>query len=104
MVQKITLFEPHFDGATFGPGTSSSDEPTEESMAEEPIAADADVTESGGGRGRKILGLVVASVVVSVAVSAIARRLAGDDDFEAIEFDGNEDESGDEEPIDVVEE
>ncbi|MFT4930794.1 MAG: hypothetical protein ACI91T_000667 [Natronomonas sp.] len=102
MVEKITLFEPHFDGATFGPANSSAESTTDETVVEEAIDTDRDVTGSNGGRGRKIIGLVVASVVVSVVVSTIARRLAGDDDFEAIEFEGREDQ--DEEPIDVVEE
>lgn len=102
MVEKITLFEPHFDGATFGPGTSSPESTADETVVEEAIASGGDVTGSSGGRGRKILGLVVASVVVSIVASTIARRLAGDEDFEAIEFEGPEDQ--DEEPIDVVEE
>lgn len=102
MVEKITLFEPHFDGATFGPGALSPESTTDETVVEETIDSDGDVAGSGGGRGRKLLGLVVASVVVSVVVSTIARKLAGGDDFEAIEFEGHEDQA--EEPIDVVEE
>lgn len=102
MVQKITLFELHFDGASFGPVNASDEPTTDEPAVEEDVASDADVSKSGGGR--KILGLVVASVVVSVVVAAIARRLAGDDESGAVEFEGAGDGSVDEEPIDVVEE
>lgn len=99
MVEKISLFELHFDGATFGP-TSSAESPSEGTVAEEEIPAAEAAAKSGGGRGRKVVGLVVASIVVSVVVSAIARRLVGDDGFEAIDVDGDEDEN----PIEVVEE
>jgi hypothetical protein len=102
MVQKITLFELHFDGASFGNTTAESESTSDETMAEEALTGDEDASETGGSRGRKVLGLVVASVVVSVVVSTIARRIAGEDEeFEAIEF---ESESESEEPIDVVEE
>lgn len=99
MVQKITVFEPHFDGATFG--HSSTESTTEETGLEEDITSDGGVPESSGGRGRKILALLVASITISILVSAAARRFGGDEDeFEAVEFDTDEDG----EPIDVVEE
>ncbi|MFQ3294283.1 MAG: hypothetical protein ACI8VE_001353 [Natrialbaceae archaeon] len=98
MVQKITLFEPHFDGATVGPSPTEST--TEEAVLEEDITSDGGVPESGGSRGRKILALVVASITISVIVSVAARRFVGDEDeFEAVEFDTDEDA----EPIEVEE-
>ena len=101
MVEKLTLFELHFDGATFGP-TVSPEATSDETVAEDEIPAEEAATNSGG-RGRKVIGLVVASIVVSVVVSTIARRLAGDDemDFETVDFESEEDESAEE--IDVAE-
>jgi len=104
MVQKITLVELHFDGASFGNTTTESESTSDETLGEEELTADEDASGAGGSRGRKVLGLVVASVVVSAVVSTIARRIAGgSDEFEAIEFDSGSD-SESEEPIDVVEE
>jgi len=69
-MEKLTLFELHFDGAQFGTTTMSGEESEHHDDAEEPVG------ESGSGR---LLRLIAASVVLSVVATAIARRLARSD-------------------------
>lgn len=71
-MEKLTLFELHFDDAQFGPRSLNDDTDAETTMTDEPVDA-----ESAGGS--RILRLVAASIVFSLIATAIARRFAGDD-------------------------
>lgn len=82
MVTKITLFEPHFDGAQFGP-TSLPDDllpgatATDEDASAESTGETAEI-ESGTGFGRMRLLAAVGAMTVGVLVGAFAvRRLRG---------------------------
>ncbi|MFB6104555.1 MAG: hypothetical protein ABEJ57_05640 [Halobacteriaceae archaeon] len=65
-MEKLTLFELHFDGAQFGPTT----------MGGEDTASPAE-PESEAGSSRR-LGLVAASIIVAVVATAVAKRLTRD--------------------------
>ncbi|WP_436923391.1 hypothetical protein [Halosimplex amylolyticum] len=104
--ENVTLFEVHLDDAQFGPrdGRSGDDSRSESVAVERSDAGEPEVgTDSGGeasadaegsGRGR-FAKLAVASVVVSVVATVVARRLAGrGDDSEFDERGGDEFESG----------
>lgn len=79
MVSKITIFEPHFDGAQFGPRSIGSEEPENASIAPDEgqmVSSDEEDEESqtaGRSRGRMMLGLGLATFFVFLAV-ALARR------------------------------
>lgn len=79
MVSKITIFEPHFDGAQFGPASIGSEEPAEAVVApdESEMVSSSDEGEgpqtTGRSRGRAMLGLGLATFFVFLAV-AFARR------------------------------
>lgn len=74
MVSKLTIFEPHFDGAQFGPASIESDvaEPTEMSPDTSAETSDQD----GGSRGRSLLiaGLITTAIVVAVAMKRKASK------------------------------
>lgn len=82
MVSKITLFEPHFDGAQFGPASldapiaSAGDEPTGESAP----AATSESTASGG-KSRRTMALqgAVVFLVMFVTLWVVLSRLLGED-------------------------
>lgn len=67
MVSKITLFEPHFDGATIGPSVLGS--PSESDRVE----TDESSTVSP-------FKLVMLSILVSIVVAALAKKFATDRD------------------------
>ena len=71
MVEKITLFELHLDGAKFGTNDDVEETPTVETLQ-----AVAETGRDGPGVGR----LLAASLFVSVVATVLARRLFGDDD------------------------
>lgn len=70
MVSKITIFEPHFHDAQFGPTVHQTD--TEDPEA---VATGEQADEESTGRSRLAPVLVLA--IVAVAGIAIARRLRG---------------------------
>ena len=69
----VTLFEVHFDDATFSPPFRADDDADHETVDAEGTDArsDAEVRDTGG-RGR--LGAVVGLVVLAGAATAVARR------------------------------
>lgn len=106
-IQKLTFFELHFDGATFGPvGSSTESSPDEETIVEDETGAEIEEMETGAGGSvlRKLALAVGVSIAVSLIATAIAKRFAGDDEaFESVDFEADTDAET-EEPIDVVEE
>lgn len=107
-IEKLTLFELHFDGAQFGPrrldtDTSVGDETPVETDSPE-LAEETDSQEQAEETGgRRFLALATASVVLAVGATLIARRLFGEDeqttvdefaeepvDSEAIEVEGED--------------
>lgn len=79
MVTKITLFEPHFDGAQFGP-TSLPDDilPGDTATDEDESADPQSETESGTGLGRMRLLAAVGALTAGLLAGAFAvRRLRG---------------------------
>jgi len=107
-IQKLTFFELHFDGATFGPVGSSSESPTdEETLVGDETDAEREGMETGssGGILRKLALAVGVSIAVSLIATAIAKRFAGDDDedFDTVDLAADTG-SETEEAIDVVEE
>lgn len=84
MVSKITIFEPHFDGAQFGPASLSSNEPTVESDA-----ADADVAIESKSRGQSLglPALVIGGIAAGlfVGLRAIRRSRTTEPEFVEIE-------------------
>ncbi len=68
MVSKITILEPHFDGAQFGPASLGEAEPDEEE----------EVEAEGGSRARPLVAIGVLVLGVLAAVAA-RRRLGGVD-------------------------
>lgn len=76
-MEKLTLFELHFDGAQFGPRNLGDD-------ADDGATEDVESEQSGG---RRVLRLVAASILFSLIATAIARRFAGDDSEIGIEED-----------------
>jgi len=82
MVDKITIFEPHFDGAQFGPTIGAEhDEPVEatEEMAEEE-------SPSSGGSRRRLLLAGLFFVVIAAAI-ALRQKMNGDMDIEISEIE-----------------
>lgn len=69
MVSKITFFEPHFDGALFGPATGPSDE-----SAVEADAPDADIAGEVE-TGRRPLGRTV-TVALGIATGLLIGMMA----------------------------
>jgi hypothetical protein len=69
MVSKITFFEPHFDGAQFGPATRPSDEP-----AVEADTPDADIAGEVETR-RRPLGRTV-TIAVGIATGLLIGMMA----------------------------
>lgn len=83
MVDKITLFEPHFDGAHIGPVVGGDDSPGTNPEATG-VESDGDETSSGGIR--RIFGiLALALVLVGVAYVIRQRASHGSDEFETTE-------------------
>lgn len=70
MVERITLFEPHFEGAQFGPSNFETD------SAPEPEETDSE--ESSGGKSRKtmlvqgLFGFVLMFVVLYVSFRSLS--------------------------------
>ncbi|WP_436931346.1 hypothetical protein [Halosimplex halobium] len=98
--ENLTLFEVHLDDAQFGTDAGRSDERDADVALPEPDSDDdRETADSSGGRGR-FVKLAVASVVVSVAATLVARRVAGGDDSVAVglETDRGVDESATGEP------
>lgn len=80
MVSKITIFEPHFDGAQFGPASVGNDHPEETTVEE------AEETR-GRSRGRTILGLGFVSLALLAGVVAARRIRSGTADTESVEIE-----------------
>ncbi|WP_229114362.1 hypothetical protein [Halapricum desulfuricans] len=84
MVQKLTLFEVHLDDARLGTNDMQEASDAEAAGTERHEIGEPETT----ARKPNVRRLVVASLVVSVVVSAIARRLFADDEPAAsIEID-----------------
>lgn len=80
-MEKLTLFEMHFDGVQFGPSAIGTDgEDGTESGTEDLEVA----TGSGGSR---LVRFLVASIILSVVASAIARKVRRSDDGMDIDED-----------------
>lgn len=89
MVSKITIFEPHVDGAQFGPASMDVDRDNIEESGEELIAENTeerieandeeriDKRRSRRSRGRRILGAGVVSAALLAAI-VVARRFRSD--------------------------
>jgi hypothetical protein len=79
--ENLTLFELHVEDAQFGPTTlPDGEQATAESETDEAPDETTDTGRREGGARRRVLLLAVASVAVSVAATALARRLAGADE------------------------
>lgn len=107
--ENVTLFEVHLDDARFDaraggvdgsdadPAEAVEDRAHEERVDDERAAESETAEASAGGRGR-VAKLILASVVVSVAATVVARRFAGgDDDPVAVDLgaeEGGYDEAG----------
>ena len=73
MVSKITIFEPHFDGAQFGPASLPNDGDTDEPTA--PAVEDT-AQSTGRSRGRSILvGGAALSIALLIGFVAARRSL-----------------------------
>ncbi|MFB6201733.1 MAG: hypothetical protein ABEI98_06955 [Halorhabdus sp.] len=83
---KLTLFEVHLEDAAFGPNAARDRSETDDEPTVEAASSDS----SGISIGR----LVVASVVLSVAVSILARKLVGDEDEPEVAIDAPEETDG----------
>ena len=89
MVSKITLIEPHFDGAQFGPASMPGDEAErpESAATEVPIESE---EPTGSSRSRWLLAAGLVTVVAVLAAVASRRRSgeeADDGDAEAEDAD-----------------
>lgn len=84
MVSKITIFEPHFDGAQFGPASLPTDEPTVGSEA-----PDADVAVESKSRGRSLGGsvLVIGGIVAGLLIGMRAIRRTWTTEPESVEIE-----------------
>jgi hypothetical protein len=92
MVQKITLFEPHFDGAQFGPSVmGGADDDTEEAAESTDIEVSGDEAEatSGGSRLRRVFTFVVVAGVAT-AVGRLAFRRFGADESDVLDVEDDE--------------
>lgn len=92
MVSKITIFEPHFDNAQFGPASSGS------KRAEHHAEQDSDeggngTEQAGSDRGRSFVRPVIA-VVVAVALLAAGYLLVRRKRAEPVEFVDIEETTG----------
>ncbi len=76
MPRKITIFEPHFHDAQFGPTVNSGKEDTDEVVEE----TTGEETERSGGLG-KVKYLIFAGVIAAIGFAAY-KKLSGDDSFE----------------------
>ena len=88
MVSKITIFEPHFDGAQFGPTSIVGDESSPETTG----SATADPDVEGSRRGSRLLAMVALgglATVLFVGVMALRRRRSTDSmqDVEAVDVE-----------------
>lgn len=83
MVSKITIFEPHFDGAQFGPTSLSSDEPTVESDV-----PDADVAVDSKSRSQSLglLVLVIGGIAAGLLIGMRAIRRSRTTEPEFVEI------------------
>jgi len=83
MVTKITLFEPHFDGAQFGPASIPGGDPGDENDSAD--REDANQSESrSGGRPIKLAGL---AILVALIAGIVARRFRSESKPERGEID-----------------
>lgn len=80
MVDKITIFEPHFDGAQFGPSSMARPETT---------TSDDTTTSAESAGGRRLAGMLalVGTVVSLVAVAAVVYRRRDSHDIEIEEIE-----------------
>ena len=72
MVSKITIFEPHFDGAQFGPASLPNDGDTDERTAP---AVEGAAQSSARSRGRSIL-VGGAALSIALLIGFVAARRA----------------------------
>lgn len=79
MPRKITIFEPHFHDAQFGPTVEKQDnDPTEgDTTTDVPTETDSD---SSGGLG--FLKYVVVAAVVAIIGGVVYKKLSGEDGLE----------------------
>jgi len=84
MVSKITIFEPHFDGAQFGPASLSGEEPAVES--DDP---DADVAVESKSRGRSLsrFALVIGGIAAGLLLGMGAIRRTQTTEPESVDSD-----------------
>lgn len=80
MPEKITLFEPHFHDAQFGPTVNKGSEESTEST--ESVAHEETSTEDGSGGGVGKLKVLLTVAVLAAVGAAVYRKLTGDDSFE----------------------
>lgn len=93
MVSKITIFEPHFDGAQFGPATLQTDSDEE---GAETSPAHADDEAAGVNPAYLVLGSVLLAVFAAIVARAASRRRA---EAPSTDADAPEHETADEIPI-----
>jgi hypothetical protein len=96
MVQKITLFEPHFDGAQFGPSVMGGEGEDIEELVEDAaestdieVSGDIEESASGGSRLRRVFTFVVMAGIAT-AVGRMAFRRFGGDESDTLEFEDDE--------------
>lgn len=83
MPRKITLFEPHFHDAQFGPTMMSSDgdEDADKSRTAS-VDRDTGTNEADASGGKSKLKLLAVAAVIAIVGAAAYRRFGGDDSFE----------------------
>lgn len=90
MVEKITLFEPHFDGTQFGPTVGDdAGERSPTGNAETTVAAESDETArpSGSRAGRFLVAVGAIAVLAAMGRFAVRRFRVADDDGEDVAFE-----------------
>jgi len=100
--ENLTIFEVHLEDAQFGPETMGE---SEEPEPGEPKAQAIDEPAEGEDEGGVPIGrLIVASVIVSIVATVVARRLLGGDEEPEVEIDAPEESEREEDvgvPIDA---
>lgn len=84
MVSKITIFEPHFDGAQFGPASLPGDDPAVESAVPDAgVNTESETSGSSVGRPLLLIGAMAAGLFLGLRV--VRRRMASESDPVEIE-------------------
>ncbi len=79
MPQKITIFEPHFHDAQFGPTVEKQDSESTESESTTDVSPE---TDSASSSGLGFLKYVVVAAVVAIIGGAVYKKLSGEDGLE----------------------